>query len=574
MNIKGYKKSAIVFFFSMILSIVFLSSAEIFPDKAFAQTSQSDIIYQIFVRSFYDSNGDGIGDLRGIAQKFDDYLNDGNLATENDLEVDILWLMPIFPANDYHGYNVKNYKDINPEYGTLSDFEFLIDEAHKRGVRIILDIPFNHSSNQHPWFTEAIDDSSSKYREYYFIDDSNTIRGQPWRTIKNTSGQQLSYLGLFDTSMPDLNFNNLQVKKTVKEIAKFWLDLGVDGFRLDAAKHIYGDTFGDLDEKQILDNNDWWREFSHFVYNQNQKAILVGEVLGNPEMLRRHAWGLDALVDEPFMEHLRNQVSFPTSGFVQDHKNFVDASRDLNRKAYDTSLPFPDIEFQSFVFAASHDKNPRLASDLEERKRRGMQRSIDEAYRLAMYSLLTIDRYPIIYAGDELMQRGWKWNGDDGSGIYDETLREPLPWYQSGMGSGQTTWFTPRFDEANDGVSVEEQESNKSSILSLVKSINNLRAQHPTLAQGDIGNILTDSSDWLVFERVVDSDKYVVLINQTSSGKNYQFKSDFYPEHQNAQLIYWSDGSSKKWQNVTSENKSIEDSIFVPPFGLVILHSK
>ena len=260
---------------ALILSIASLLSVEFFANEAYAQNPQSDTVYQIFVRSFYDSDEDGTGDIEGIVQKFDDYLNDGDPTTNEDLEVDILWLMPIFPTRSYHGYDVRDFKNINPEYGTLSDFKLLIDEAHKRGVRVILDIPFNHTSNDHPWFIEAINDPNSQYREYYFIDDTNTTRGEFWHEVTNNSGQKLSYLGLFSSFMPDLNFPNSQVsnspvKETVKEIAKFWLDLGVDGFRLDAVKHIYGDTFGQLSEDQILANNDWWREFSHFVYEQNQ----------------------------------------------------------------------------------------------------------------------------------------------------------------------------------------------------------------------------------------------------------------------------------------------------------------
>src|SRR5262249_15998458 len=156
-----------------------------------------------------------------------------------------------------------------------------------------------------------------------------------------------------------------------------------DGFRLDAAKHIYGDRFDQLREAEIRKNNDWWLEFSQAVYRRKPAAILVGEVLGDPELLRRHAWGLDGLLDEPFMNNLRTQVSGPKPGFLGQYKQFVSQARELNRMAYNPALGFPDQAFQPFDYMASHDRNPRLASDLEEMKRRGMTHDMDEAYRLA-----------------------------------------------------------------------------------------------------------------------------------------------------------------------------------------------
>lgn len=562
----------------------FIVSTSIITGTALAQSSQNNLIYQVFVRSFYDANQDseGVGDIMGIVKQMDTYLNDGDPNTDYDLEVGIVWLMPIFPTRSYHGYDVRDFRAINPEYGTLDDFKMLLREAHKRGVRIIIDIPINHTSNDHPWFVEAINNQSSQFRDFYHITMLDCTKTHPWHGVENQAGQKLSYLGLFSPFMPDLHFNNSAVRDTIKAIAEFWLDMGVDGFRLDAAKHIYGDTFGRIPERDVLANNDWWLEFSHFVYTQNPNAVLVGEVLGNPELLRRHAYGLDALLDEPFMEALRTQVSFPANGFVGKHNNFVRGARDLNRRAYRSNLPFPDRGFHSFTFAASHDKNPRLASELEEKKRHGMVKSVDEAYRLAMYMLLTIDRHPIIYAGDEVMQRGWKWNGNspsdpsdpgDGSGIYDETLREPFPWYKSGRGRGQTKWFPPRFDQENDGVSKEEQEET-GGMLHLVRGLTNLRTRHPSLADGDIGAILTDSEEWLVFEKVMGADKYLVLINQTANGMKYRFHGGWFPEYSNAQLIYWSDGMAKKWRDTTFANKYIDSDVFVPPFGMGILRPR
>ena len=539
------------------------------------------LVYEIFVRSYADGDGDakGIGDLLGIVSQFD-YLNDGDPATDRDLEAGVLWLMPVFPSPTYHGYDVTDYRAINPSYGSMADFKNLIATAHQRGVRVILDLPLNHTSHRHPWFREAIDTASSPRRRFYSIEADPGTRRDGWHTTRSASGERLRYQGVFGRNMPDLDFDNPGVRREMEAIAKFWLDLGVDGFRLDAAKHIYGERLDRLSEDDILKNNEWWREFSHFVYRESPAAILVGEVLGEPEMLRRHAWGLDGLLDEPFMNDARAAIARPGEGFVGRRQQFVDQARALNRTAYESSLPFPDQPFEPYAYLASHDRNPRLASDLEEMKRRGMSHSVDEAYRLALYMLMTMSSRPVLYQGDEVMQRGWKWNGNpknhatqpgDGSGIYDETLREPFPWFATGKGAGQTRWFRSRYDKPNDGVSRDEQGA-PGGMLDLVRGLSNLRTRHPALANGDFGAIPSDSAEWLVFERAAAKERFLVLINRTSSGKDYRFHNAWFPEYRDADLIFWSDGRGRQWKDVNDQR--IRDSVFVPPAGLVVLRQR
>jgi glycosidase len=551
--------------------------------------NQNNFVYHIFVRSWADTPTDSneIGDLKGIREKLN-YLNDGRLETDDDLEAGILWLMPVFPSPSYHGYDVSNFKMVNPDYGTLQDLKELAAAAHQRGVRIILDIPLNHTSTQHPWFKEAVDNPTSRFRRFYhFADFNQPAPPGPWHVATASNGQKVRYLGLFSPAMPDLNLDNVDVQREVQEIAKFWLAQGIDGFRLDAAKHIFGDTFGQLPEPVILRNNDWWRAFSNFVYQLNPDAVLVGEVLGDRETLRRHAYGLDALLDEPFMHAARSRIAFPASNFVTDWKNFVNSARDVNRSAHQGPGLQPRAEpFQPFVFLASHDQSPRLASHLEELKRLGMQPSVDEAYRVGMYLLASMGKYPILYYGDEVMQRGFKWNGNppngdppgDGSGVFDETLREPFPWHKAGdsVEAGdddtQTDWsaILPRFDSPNDGVSVEEQAA-PGRMLHLVRGLTNLRTKHPGYANGELGDILTDTAEWLVFEKVSSQDRYLVLINPTNIGRDYSFHQGWFPRYLNAQLIFFSDGQRKEWQDESSSQKHIEANVFVPPYGMVVL---
>jgi len=214
-------------------------------------------------------------------------------------------------------------------------------------------------------------------------------------------------------------------------------------------------------------------------------------------------------------------------------------------------------------------------------KRHGMQPSIDEGYRVGMYVLNSMAKYVVLYNGDELMQRGFKWNGNpatgdppgDGSGIFDETLREPFPWLKAGSKAPQTAWFQPRFDAPNDGVSVEEEEA-AGTVLDLVRALTNLRTEHPAYANGELGSILTDSAEWMVFEKVSAQDRYLVLINTTGNGNDYQFHEGWFPRYVGAQLVFWSDGQKKQWKNETKANKQIERKVFVPPYGFVLLREK
>jgi glycosidase len=543
----------------------------------------NNLVYQVFVRSFCSSDSEyhPAGDLKGLTTKLDSYLNDGDPATTHDLEVGILWLMPIFPSPSYHGYDVTDYRAINPDYGTMDDFKTLLQEAHRRGVRVILDAPFNHTSDRHPWFKEAVKDRDSPYRRYYHFRPDEVLRPDGWHAVQGPGGERLRYFGLFSPQMPDLDFDNPKVRDEIKDVARFWLDLGVDGFRLDAAKHIYGDRFDQLKDAEVRANNTWWHEFSAFVYQHRPDAVLIGEVIDAPEMLVRHARGLDALLDEPFLNDVRDQVSHPKPGFVGRYAEFLKRARQANREGHRSPPRIEGHPFQPFDYVASHDKNPRLASDLEQRKRRGMAPSVDAAYRLALGTLLTLSSHPILYQGDEVMQCGWKWNGNppnaprdpgDGSAIHDETLREPFPWYRSGKGKGQTSWFAPRFDRPGDGVSAEEQ-GKEGGMLHLTRGLTRLRARHPALANGDLGAIPSDSAEWMVFEKVAGQDRYLVLTNLTGHDLDYKFHAGWYQRYVGAQQVFWSDGKRKAWKDVTDENRTITDVVAVPAYGLAVLRA-
>ena len=197
--------------------------------------------YEIFVYSFCDSNGDGIGDIQGLISKLD-YLNDGDDSTDTDLGVNGIWLMPVNPSTSYHKYDVMDYYDIDKAYGTLDDYKQLLKECNDRGIKVILDLVMNHSSNYHPWFKEAgkylstlapgqePDPAACKYVDYYTF--SRTKESGAYYPVDGTTDWY--YNAQFSPNMPDLNLNNENVRKEFEDISKYWLDMGVGGFRLDA----------------------------------------------------------------------------------------------------------------------------------------------------------------------------------------------------------------------------------------------------------------------------------------------------------------------------------------------------
>ena len=233
------------------------------------------VFYEVFVRSFYDSDGDGVGDINGLIERLD-YLNDGDPTTTDDLGITGIWLMPIMESPSYHGYDVVDYYKVDEEYGTEEDFKRLMAEADKRGIKVIVDLVLNHTSAQHPWFTEARADESGENRDWYVWEEENP----GWR---GPEGQQVwhgsptgYYYGVFWDQMPDLNLTNEQTTAEMQDIARYWIeDMGVDGFRLDAIKHL-------IEEGQKQTNTEsthaWMQDF-HVVYKEaNPDAFAIGEV--------------------------------------------------------------------------------------------------------------------------------------------------------------------------------------------------------------------------------------------------------------------------------------------------------
>ncbi|MDD2393845.1 MAG: alpha-amylase family glycosyl hydrolase, partial [Eubacteriales bacterium] len=269
-------------------ALVFLGFAPISCVKSDQPEKISDKYrnyYEIFVRSFYDSDGDGIGDLQGVTEKLD-YIS-------KDLGADGIWLMPIMPSPTYHKYDVKDYYAIDPQYGTMEDFEELIAEADKRDVKIIIDLVVNHTSSLHPWFTQAVDalwvGDESKYTDYYNFTLEN--KGQGYNKITD----EYYYECRFVSGMPDLNLNSDAVRDEIMDIAGFWIGKGVAGFRLDAITSFYTGN--------STENIEFLKWLCDGIHEYDENAYIIGEVWSDAGTIKNYyESGIDSLFNFPFSQ--------------------------------------------------------------------------------------------------------------------------------------------------------------------------------------------------------------------------------------------------------------------------------
>jgi glycosidase len=436
------------------------------------------VFYEIFVRSFYDSDGDGIGDLNGVIEKLD-YLNDGNPDTKTDLGITGIWLMPIFPSVSYHGYDVTDYYNINPEFGTMEDFERLLDEAHQRGIHVVVDLVINHTSNKHPWFLESSQDPDSKYRDWYIWSDENPgYRGPDGQKVWHPSGDSF-YYGLFSSSMPDLNFENPEVTSEINEITRFWLeDVGVDGFRLDAAKHLI--EKGPLQEHSSA-SHAWFKDYRVFYKGINPQAVVVAEVFEtNTKLVRPY---VEDELDLAFM-------------FGYALKMIDSARSELALPAWAEMIKvdkeFPNRQYGTFL--ANHDQNrvmSQIGNDFNKAK-------------VAASMLMTSPGVPFIYYGEEIGMLGKK---------PDEDIRRPMQW-SGEAGAGFTTgtpWREPdpQFKEVN----VIGQDSDPDSLLNHYRALIDFRQTHPALRLGEFVTVTTVQAKLFANLRTYQDQTLIVVIN-------------------------------------------------------------
>jgi alpha-amylase len=424
--------------------------------------------YEVFVRSFFDSDGDGVGDLNGLIGKLD-YLNDGEPTITSDLGVTGIWLMPLMASPSYHGYDVTDYYQVNPEYGSNEDFKRLIEEAHKRGIRVIIDLVLNHTSSEHPWFIESQDPNSPK-RDWY-VWSAEEPQGKGWHPGKNGG----YYYGYFGEHMPDLNYKNPAVTEEMYKVVRFWLEeMGADGFRLDAVKYLYEDG------KRIEHTpatHEWLKEFNRFYKGISPEAFTVGEVWDDSGTAAKYVGDeLDATFDFGLAEAMLQSA--------------VSGKRvNAERAAQTTIAAYPPGQFATFL--ANHDQN------------RTRSRVLDEGQAKTAATLqLAFGGVPFIYYGEEIGMQGTK---------PDENIRRPMQWTAEGGFTTGTPWnaYFEDYGERN----VAGQDADPNSLLNHYRALIRLRSEHAALRVGDWQPVASEDDAIYAALRSAGGEQILVLAN-------------------------------------------------------------
>lgn len=435
------------------------------------------VFYEVFVRSFQDSDGDGVGDLSGLIERLD-YLNDGDPITNDDLGVTGLWLMPIMESPSYHGYDVVDYFHVDEEYGTEEDFQRLVEEAHARDMKVVIDLVLNHTGRGHPWFQEALDPDSEK-RDWYVWEEQNPGYHGPSGQKVWYETQDGYYYSAFWEGMPDLNLENPEVTEAMHEAARFWLeDMGADGFRLDAIKHLVED--GRIQENTAA-THDWLADFYTFYKEVDPDAFAVGEAwTGTQQIIGYTGDEVDIAFQFDLAQDIVNSSREGIGSLVKKEQAEVVAS-------------FPPGQYATFI--TNHDQD-RVMSQL---------RGDEDAAKIAASILLTSPGVPFIYYGEEIGLVGAK---------PDEDIRRPMQWSADDPGAGftdGTPWRAPHEDFLERNVAA--QEANPDSLLNHYRTLIHLRNEHDSLQLGDWTLVDAKPGRLYAYIRHIDDQNILVLMN-------------------------------------------------------------
>ncbi|HEV8497891.1 MAG TPA: alpha-amylase family glycosyl hydrolase [Gemmatimonadaceae bacterium] len=434
------------------------------------------VCYEVFVRSFYDSDGDGIGDLNGLTQKLD-YINNGDSTSQRDLGARCIWLMPVVASPSYHGYDATNYYRVNPQYGSNDDFKRFIAAAHRRGIHVLVDMVLNHVSNEHPMFKDALLNPSSPYRDWFRWSATDPKTKGPWgqEVWHRSPIRNEYYYGIFWEGMPDLNYMNPAVRDEAKKIARFWLqEMGVDGFRLDAVPYLVeeGDQLAGTPGTHAE-----LREYASYVRQIAPRSFTVGEV-----------WDSVGAMLPYYPDQLDSYFAFELS----------DAVIDAVRNGSATKLLGGYMRLQAALPADRW--SPFLRNHDQTRTLTALGGDIQRA-RMAATLLLTLPGFPFVYYGEEVGMTGDK---------PDPRLRTPMHWSR-GAAAGFTRglpWEPLQHDSLTANVAAQDRDAN--SLLNLYRRLIHLRSAQSALAVGEL--VPLDASSEAVAAYVRRDGRHAVLV--------------------------------------------------------------
>ena len=502
----------------------------------------SSVVYQIYPRSFKDSNGDGIGDINGIREKLD-YLK--------ELGIDVIWLSPVYKSpNDDNGYDISDYYDIMDEFGTMEDMDNLLKEANERGIKILMDLVVNHTSDEHKWFIEAKKSKDNEYRDYYIWRDSvdgnepndlgSTFSGSAWQ-YDETTGQY--YLHLFSKKQPDLNWENGKVRNEVYKMMNFWVDKGIGGFRMDVI-----DLIGKVPDEMITGNGPKLHEY----LQEMNKAALEGKDL----LTVGETWGatpdVAKLYSNPERKELSMVFQFEHIGLdqIEGKEKWDVKSLELLDLKKVLSKWQTELEGQGWnsLFWNNHDL-PRIVSRWGN----------DKEYRIESAKMLAtllhgMKGTPYIYQGEELGMTNVRfddindYNDIESLNMYKDRLskgyshneimesiyakgrdnaRTPMQWDDSenvGFTTG-TPWLA--VNKNYDKINAKQCLQDENSIFNHYKKLIDIRKNNDTIIYGDYKLLCEDDENIFAYVRELNGDKILVVCNFYDKDVEFKFEGDF-----------------------------------------------
>ncbi|MBC5997894.1 alpha-glucosidase [Romboutsia ilealis] len=499
----------------------------------------SSVVYQIYPRSFKDSNNDGIGDINGIIEKLD-YLK--------ELGIDVIWLSPVYKSpNDDNGYDISDYCDIMDEFGTMDDMDRLLDEGNKRGIKIVMDLVVNHTSDEHKWFIEAKKSKNNEYRDYYIWRDGfndkepndldSIFSGSAWELDKETNQY---YLHLFSKKQPDLNWENPKVRTEVYKMMNYWIDKGIGGFRMDVI-----DLIGKLPDNKITANGPKLHEY---IQEMNRESLKDKDLLTVGE-----TWGATPEIGKMYSNQARNELSmiFQFEHIMLDQEgeekwdlkplNLLDLKRALSK--WQTAL---GDEGWNSLFWNNHDL-PRIVSRWGN----------DKEYRVKSAKMLAtllhgMKGTPYIYQGEELGMTNVKFNSIkdyndiESLNMYKERIakgykheeimesiyakgrdnaRTPIQWDDSEYGgfSNSKPWID--INENYKYINAKNCLEDKNSIFYHYKKLIEIRRNNETIVYGDYNLLCEEDNNIFAYTRKLNDDTILVVCNfyENEAKFNYEY---------------------------------------------------
>ncbi|NFI52218.1 alpha-glucosidase [Clostridium botulinum] len=536
---------------------------------------KESVVYQIYPRSFKDSNGDGIGDIRGIIEKLD-YLK--------ELGIDVIWLSPVYKSpNDDNGYDISDYKDIMTEFGTMNDFDELLNSAHEKGIKIMMDLVVNHTSDEHQWFVESRKSENNKYRDYYVWKKgkdgqppnnwTSCFSGPAWKYDEETS---MYYLHLFSKKQPDLNWESAELRNDVYLMMQWWLDKGIDGFRMDVINFISkNQEFPDGVNGDFSKYSMNGPRIHEFLEEMNEKVlrdknlITVGEMPGVSVEEAKLYTGEDR--NELNMVFQFEHTDLGNGKYGKWHKNSFKLT-DLKRIMTKWQKGLENEGWNS-LYWNNHDQ-PRVVSRFGNDKKYWK-----ESAKMLATCLHMMKGTPYIYQGEEigmtnvafedlndykdieiinayndLVIKNGRSHDEMMEGIYDrgrDNARTPMQW-NSSVNAGFTTgtpWIkvNPNYNEIN----AESQIGDKDSIFNYYKELIKIRKDNEIIVYGNYDLILDDSEDIYAYVRTLNEEQLLVICNFSSNTSEFKLPNNIKSKYKKLLIANYDECKEETLENIS-----------------------